>query len=533
MGQSAKAFEEWTNLLGSERILTADTAQALYGQCTTGVTRHILGALKPEASAQVAEVVTVAARHRVPLYPISTGRNWGYGTALPVRDGCVVLDLSGLNRIHEFDPETGLVTLEPGVTQGMLSDYLLRGGHGFMVPVTGAGPDCSIVGNALERGYGITPHADHFSAVTCLEAVLPDGSLYQSALTVTNAAPLDMAFKWGVGPYVDGLFTQSGLGIVTRMTIALARRPEAVRAFLFGVADEAQLGEAVTRVREVLARYPGVVGAVNLMNAHRMLAMSIPYPRESLGRDGLISPEAIARLARENQVMAWTGFGTLYGSNGVVAAAQKEIRAILRPLARRLVFLSPSLVDRVRGAFSLLPAGIRRRFQGKVDMLRRSLELVEGRPNETALPLAYWRGGKLPPAGAAFDPARDGCGLIWYAPLVPMKGTAVMEYLGMVERVLGEHRFEPLVTLTSISERCFDSTVPILFDRASDDERRRAESCYWALMEEGRSRGFLPYRVGVQTMEWLSQGGGTYWQTVRRIKAALDPDGLFAPGRYI
>ena len=54
----------------------------------------------------------------------------------------------------------------------------------FLVPVTGAGPDCSLLGNnALERGCGIMPHAAHFGAVTWLEAVLPDGSVYQGSLS--------------------------------------------------------------------------------------------------------------------------------------------------------------------------------------------------------------------------------------------------------------------------------------------------------------------------------------------------------------
>ncbi len=104
----------------------------------------------------------IAQRQGIAIYPISTGRNWGYGTSLPAQDDCVILDLSRLQKIHHFDAELGVVTLEPGVTQGMLAAYLYAGNHPFMVPVTGAGPQCSLVGNALERGYGITPHTDHW-----------------------------------------------------------------------------------------------------------------------------------------------------------------------------------------------------------------------------------------------------------------------------------------------------------------------------------------------------------------------------------
>src|SRR5207253_5916875 len=140
----------------------------------------------------------------------------------PVTEGCVVLDLSGLDRILDMDGEFGLVTVEPGVTQQRLHDHLARRGHPFLVPVTGAGPHCSLIGNALERGYGITPYADHFAAVTALQAVLPDGRLYRSALSELGGTEVDRAFKWGIGPFLDGLFAQGSFGIVTQMTIALA-----------------------------------------------------------------------------------------------------------------------------------------------------------------------------------------------------------------------------------------------------------------------------------------------------------------------
>jgi FAD/FMN-containing dehydrogenase len=527
------ALGQWTQILGAGGVLDETSAQMAYGRCTIGVERRILGALKARDAAEIPAIVEVAARCRVPLYPISTGRNWGYGTALPVRDGCVILDLSGLNRILDFDAESGLVTLEPGVTQGMLADFLDKGGHPFLVPVTGAGPTCSLVGNALERGYGITPHADHFGAVTALEAVLADGSVYRPALSGMNGEALDRAFKWGIGPYLDGIFTQSGMGVVTKMSLALAPRPECVKAFLFGLDEPERIRDVVPLVRAVLARYPGVVGAVNLMNAHRVLAMSVDYPRGRLGADGLIPPAVIAELGRGQQVMPWTGFGTIYGSRGVVKAAAREIRQILKPLAKRLVFLSPELVDRLRWVAAWLPAGIKEKVAKRLDMLARSLQLVAGRPNEMALPLCYWQGGKLPPPGLAVDPARDACGLMWYAPLVLMKPEQVSDYVAMVEGIMKTYCLEPLITLTSISDRCFDSTVPLLFDSRSETSRRNAEACFWALLKAGRDRGFLPYRVGIQAMEWLTEGGGNYWQIVRKIKEALDPHSILAPGRYL
>jgi 4-cresol dehydrogenase (hydroxylating) len=33
-------------------------------------------------------------------------------------------------------------------------------------------------------------------------------------------------------------------------------------------------------------------------------------------------------------------------------------------------------------------------------------------------------------------------------------------------------------------------------------------------------------------MDRLDPAGDSYWRTVARIKAALDPEGILAPGRY-
>jgi 4-cresol dehydrogenase (hydroxylating) flavoprotein subunit len=525
----AEALAAWSALLGADRVLGADAAQAAWGSCTTGAVRRLAGAVRPAGADSIPEVVRVAREHGVALYPISTGHNWGYGTALPVRDDCVILDLSGLTRIVDFDTETGLVTLEPGVTQGMLAEFLSVGGHPFLAPVHGGGPTCSVLGNAVERGYGITPHTDHFSALMALEAILADGSVYRSPLPemVGAGAP---AFKWGVGPYLDGLFTQGGFGIVTRATIVLARRPARIRALLFGLPDE-RFADGLVAIREVLRRLPGIVGGVNLMNAHRVLAMSIPYPGDAIGSDGLIPADVIARLAATNRVHAWTGFGTLYGSVRVVRAAQRDIAALLRPHVRQLAFVAPATlsgVNRVRRRLGLKFGG----FGRKLELLQSGLEIVQGRPNQMALPLAYWRSGRPPDNGGLLDPARDGCGLVWYAPLVPMSPGRVRRYVEFVTAGTRAHGFEPLITLTSLSDLCFDSTVPLLFDRNDPAQVARARTCVRELLDGGRREGFVPYRVGIDAMSWLESHHLSQGALATRFRNAIDPDRVLAPGRY-
>ncbi len=522
------AIAAWRELLGDSGV----TAGSTYRANTAGIEREIPAVVIPRSAADVADIVRIAAGHRVPLYPISTGKNWGYGCANPVTDGCALVDLSRLNKILNFDAELGLLTVQPGVTQRVLKEFLDANKLPFLVPTTGAGPDASLLGNAMERGYGLTPHADHFGAVMSLEAVLPNGELYRSALTEAGGASVDNAFKWGLGPYLDGLFTQGNFGIVTQITIALAPVPERIEAFFFSVEKSEQLEEAVTAVRRILNTVGGVTGSLNLMNARRVLSMVEAYPASRVPCGGVMPDPLVRELAARNQVMAWTGVGALYGTKQVVRAARSEIRRALRPFARNVIFLTQSEVRTAQKVVSWIPLLRDSRVAKMLQRIDGFLDNASGQPSEIALPLAYWKSGTLPQKGTPLNPARDGCGLLWYAPLIPMKAERVRAYVELVTRICVEHGMEPLITLTSLSNRCFDSTVPLLYNKDNPDESARAHACFDALFRAGQAEGFLPYRMGVQSMHHVVDADKPCWKLSAAIKHAIDPDNVIAPGRY-
>ena len=526
-----KAVIQWRGLLGSDYVITDDKLVRKYSRCTINSERKIPAVLLPENSTQVADVAKIAHQYRIPLYPISTGHNWGYGSANPVVDDCVIVDLSRMDRI-EIDTELGLATLEPGVTQEKLHNYLTERNLPFMVPVTGAGPACSLVGNALERGYGITPYTDHFAAVTALKAILPDGSTYQSALSELGGTLVDQAYKWGLGPYLDGLFAQGNFGIVTEMTIALARKPAHITSFFFSVSRDEGLEGAVGAIRECLACTEGITGSINLMNSRRVLSMLAPYPDFDRAQSTTIPSNTLSELAKQHQIMPWTGVGAIYGEKPLAKAAKSIIKAKLRGKVSRLIFIRPSTIQRVQRFGECSRYLQKSRLALMAKRLSATLDIMQGKPSEVALPLAYWKANIEQPGGIELDPARDGCGLIWYAPLVPIKKDKVRLFVEMVKDICIAHGMEPLITLTSLSSRCFDSTVPLLFDRNNPDEAARAQQCYFALWEAGRKEGFIPYRMGIHSMRLVTQQKSPYWNMVNTLKTALDPDHIISPGRY-
>jgi hypothetical protein len=113
-----------------------------------------------------------------------------------------------------------------------------------------------------------------------------------------------------------------------------------------------------------------------------------------------------------------------------------------------------------------------------------------------------------------------------------MSAQVVEDYVGMVRQICPRYGIEPIVTLTSLSERCFDSTVPILFSQSSDREPDQARRCFEELFQQGRALGLVPYRYAADAMHLAVDPDLVFWRAVGQIKAALDPDDLIAPGRY-
>ena len=314
------------------------------------------------------------------------------------------------------------------------------------------------------------------------------------------------------------------------MTIALARRPERVEMFMFELPRREALGPAVEAVRELMQGTGGGIGGVNLLNRLRVLSMVAPYPGDRVGPGEVIRPDLLEELGRKQRLPEWLGIGAMYGTREVVDALRRVVKRVLGGVASRILFVSPGRIAFLRAAGALVPGELGSVLRGKVDKLAEALAIMSGEPKETALSLAYWRSGRRPANGTALDPARDGCGLIWYAPLVPMTANAVRDYVEMVEQTCPGFAIEPLITLTTISDRCFDSTVPILFD--PEQHMGKAQDCYRALYAEGARRGFLPYRLSVDSMSLYTEDGSAFWKFARELKRSVDPNGLIAPGRY-
>ena len=232
-------------------VVDDPTALAIAGRATIPDPKQPGAIVFPTTVEETSTVVKLANEFQVPVWPVSKGRNWGYGSATPEVDNTVVLHLERMNRILEVSEDLAYAVVEPGVTYRQLKEHLLKSGSRLWCDCTDGPPEGSVLGNALERGMGVTHYADHFGTLCGLEVVLADGSIIRTGGGAFGRCPTWNTHKWGVGPYIEGLFSQANFGIVVKAGIWLFPKPESYCAFTFDLARDEDFPRLVDMVREL------------------------------------------------------------------------------------------------------------------------------------------------------------------------------------------------------------------------------------------------------------------------------------------
>lgn len=199
------ALTAFAQIVGKEFVFTEDGDVDLYKDAYSpwkGEPGELVAsaAVAPDNAEQVQEVMKVANKYGIPIYPVSTGKNLGYGGSAPVYSGSVVLDLKRMNRILDFDERTGTVLVEPGVSYFDLFHYIQERNLPFWVDTPDPGWG-SLIGNALDGGmggtYGMLRH--HFESHCGMEVVLASGEVLRTGMGAMPQANTWQQFRWGYG----------------------------------------------------------------------------------------------------------------------------------------------------------------------------------------------------------------------------------------------------------------------------------------------------------------------------------------------
>lgn len=540
------ALDQISQVVGPDQVVTASDQVERLSRVIIPVKHTPLAYVYPGNTDEVIRITKIAARFKLPLWPCSKGKNWGYGSATPCSDGVVVLVLERMNAMLEVNEELAYAVIEPGVTYRQLNRHLKEQGIRLWCDCTDGPQDASIMGNALERGIGETDYGDHFEMICGLEVVLPDGTLMRTGGGDFEKSQSWNVFKWGRGPYLEGLFSQSNLGIVTKMGIWLMPEPEAHQTFTFELLQKDRFIAMIDAVRR-LELCGAVRSKVHIINDFTTFAVCLQdYPHELLGGASSIPDAVLAKFRKAYNIAHWSLGGAVYGSAEQVKAARKLIKKELAGLGR-LMFFDDRKIAAVTKIGQVLRTmqGISR-WHGLTDficraLIRKPLELIELIPQTHAIlkgvPTDYFVGhayfkSRLPKPTSDIDPARDACGLIWAGPVIPLTGRHVEECLNLCRPLFKEYGFDFYTALMVSNPRSVIALLSIFYDKASPAQTERAKELYDKVCDATAAAGYHQYRTSTMYMDRILKPAPEFQQFAKKLKAAIDPDQILAPGKY-
>ncbi len=458
--------------------------------------------LLPTTTEEIQEVVRIADQFQVPLWTSSQGRNNGYGGPSPRVRGSVAVSLRGMNRVLEINPELAYAVVEPGVSWMDLHAALKEAGHEDLlvsVPDLGWG---SVMGNSLDNGVTYLPSGADFQAPCGLEVVLADGSLLRTGMGAQPGNKAWHLYKRSLGPSLDPLFTQSNFGIVTKMGYWLMRRPEAYAPLFLTVPREEQLAQAIDIIREL--RLSGTMRGVPVMQNTLTLASHFP---ELLGKfqgaASTISDENIQALADETGVGRWGLRTAVWGDAPVVEHHVAKIK-------EKWSALEGGRVDHHR-TYAGHEWDEITEFVEKVQAGIPTLDMLEAIP--------------------------DNMGHIGFSPVVPLVGRDVVEVTAMMKKIIVTDSDTNFAAgIIPVNERSCVIVSGMNFDTQDSDATSAAYRTVKKMVKELGQEGYGEYRAHLDFMDLASEqysfGDHAYRRFAERIKNAVDPQGILAPGRH-
>jgi (+)-pinoresinol hydroxylase len=505
------ALQAFASVIGREFVFESDEDVALYRDAYSpfqgeSEQRVASAALAPADVEQVQELVRIANRHGIPLYPISAGKNLAYGGSAPVLSGSVVLDLKRMNRVLEVNERNAYALVEPGVSYFDLYRYIQERGLKLMLDVPSPGWG-SVLGNALEHGVGLSPLRDHFGAQCGMEVVLADGSLLRTGMGAMTNAPTWQQYKYGFGPHLDGLFSQSNLGIVTKMGVWLLPEPEVVRGLLVMLPRHDDIVAAVDVASQLT--YSGVIDS----------QFQIRSPVLHGERDAEF--EALAASARGGTAEQWDGYAqrrnvsfwnatfSFYGPEPVVDARWTHV------VERYAKIPGVRFADAPTYRFPM------------------SSEQRERVPDKQLLGIPSLQEF----SSRSADGARKPDGHLDFSVVVPMDGEAVADALKTFGRAFAATGVTVgMGALTSFHPRAFTFISSFPTTRDDAEANRKTREGYLRAVQLAAERGWGQYRVHAAFMDAAAAtydfNDGALARFHARLKDAVDPNGILGAGRY-
>ena len=235
-------------IIGEEGVISSEDELLAYdSDALTGYRIKPIFVVLPINADQVSRVIKLCHSENIPFVPRGAGTGLS-GGALPTDEG-IVISLSKMNKILDVDIPNQRVVVEPGVVNLWVTNAVSPYGY-YYAPDPSSQIVCTIGGNVAENSGGV--HCLKYGVTTNhvlgVEMVMADGEIIEVGGKTLDHPGYDLT---GLVVGSEGL-----LGIVTKVTLKIIKKPEAVKT-LFASFDHVE--DAGASVSGITAR--GVIPA--------------------------------------------------------------------------------------------------------------------------------------------------------------------------------------------------------------------------------------------------------------------------------
>ncbi|MDA1067447.1 MAG: FAD-binding protein [Verrucomicrobia bacterium] len=462
----------------------------------SGTTRAVPCLLKPGTRDCLVQVVSIAKTNGIPLYPVSRGKNWGYGAHLPVRDGCVIVSLERLRTMGPCEPDSNKVYVEPGVSQKDLYTYLKNNYPEFTFNVTAGGSDTSIIGNCLERGIGY--YRTRSNDLHGLEILTIDGTIIRQDSRLWSKSHPD-----GIGPNWEGLFFQSNFGIVLGGWFSIFPKQESGTFLSIQNSDlDVLIDDLKTLYRNKLLNEITHIGDPGRKEYVMKGLIATKFPE--------LPDSKINEVINQVGSAGFQAVAAIHGRKAVTKAMIREMKKLISS-STRLDSFSPEKIAQIVTWGKRIPIPFIRNLGIFFDSLGELHALSEGNPTNIGL-LSL----KMPGDNPNFSKELA----VYLNATLPPSKNATKELRALFD----SEGYKYSITYIVNVERSVSAIITLHFETTEANKVRNAlERLTKALIE----KGFPPYRAGIDQMEHLEMP-----PLIRKFKDFFDPLNLIAPGRY-
>ena len=534
-----KAVQEFANVIGTKWVFTDEEDIRLYSDAYSprrGADNDLWAsaALAPESVEQVQELLRIANKYRVPIFAFSTGKNLGFGGSAPIYSGSVVLDLKRMNKIIEINEKRHYAIVEPGVTLFDLYKEIQDRGYKLsmemMDPAWG-----SLIGNALDHGaaHTTTYGRDRFHDHCGMEVVLPTGELVRTGMGALPGSTQFAQFHYGFGPWIDGIFSQSNFGVVTKMGFHLRPEHEAYRAGLIQVPGFEDL-EALIDV-ECHVTHSGIANGMThfgspvqgpAMGASIDTLKKFMQNKEwmsILAVDGRPDAKKLEQYGRENHKGFWSCDIKFHGPENVIEAQWDYCKSKFLEIPGAWVEDHGPVVT-----FPLTKAA-----EAKLNTEGHAEKVHLGIPSLNRFAMQQFMNDMQS------TPDAPSAGHLFFAPLIPKDAETVLKAQDVFYQA---HKDFGLKTAPGFFGRLgpgwYHRTFIYLmgFNVTSNPEvNKRTEDAYREMIKIAGSHGWGEYRTHAlfqdDVMDVYNFNDGALRKVHESIKDALDPNGILAAGK--